>query len=240
MKVSVLIPVYNEALAIREVLRRVCSAPLPIGWEKEVIVVDDGSTDFTYRQIQEFCDDNPVWKKSLIVHRGSINYGKGAAIRQGLRLAQGEVILIQDGDLEYSPEDYPRLLKPFEDSEINVVYGSRFIKGPPRGMRRLNLLANYILSFAATLLYGHKLTDEATAYKVFRRRIIDEIPLTAKRFEICPELTAQMLLKGHKIFEIPISYNPRGVLDGKKIRAWDGFIALWWLLKMRIRPKPRL
>ena len=232
-KVSIVIPVYNEALAISEVLRRVCLAPLGPDAVKEVIIVDDGSIDSTLRCIEEFLGAHPEYKSIIKIHTGLINHGKGAALRAGFKLATGDVIIVQDGDLEYSPQDYPILLKPFQDPRVNVVYGSRFVYGFPEGMRVLNRIANVILTLATRILYAQKITDEATGYKVFRRSVLQGIELSCLEFEFCPEFTSKVLRAGLQIIEVPISYNPRGILEGKKIRARDGFIALWWLIKFR-------
>lgn len=233
MKVSIIIPVYNEALAIHEVLRRVCTAILPPGWEKEVVVVDDGSNDATLNIIREFLRTYPEYETLVRVHEGLVNHGKGAALRAGFKLASGDVFLIQDGDLEYSPDDYPALLLPFENPEVQVVFGSRFHAGFPEGMKFLNLLANLILTATVRLLYGQQITDEATGYKVFHRSVFDNITLKCRGFEFCPEITTKVMRQGYKIHEVPIKYNPRGILEGKKIKAKDGFIALWWLIKHR-------
>lgn len=231
-KVSVIIPVYNEALAVSEVLRRVCKAPLPEGFESEVVVVDDGSTDHTIETIEEFKQEHPEYAERVRVHESLINHGKGAALRAGFKMATGDILLVQDGDLEYSPSDYPRLLEPFQDPKVHVVYGSRFFDGLPGGMKLPNLLANVILSSTTTIFYGQRVTDEATGYKVFRRSVLDRFDLNCRRFEFCPEFTGNVLKAGYRIHEVPISYNPRGILEGKKIKASDGFIAIWWLLKI--------
>lgn len=233
VKLSVVIPVYNEAPAISELLRRVCRAPLPDGVEREIVVVDDGSTDQTLEAVQEFGDENPHWKEFFVLHRSMINHGKGAALRAGFKIATGDIIIVQDGDLEYDPRDYPALLAPFEDPKVSVVYGSRFAKGYPKGMKLANLIANRILSWTATILFGQRITDEATCYKVFRREVLDAFSLECRQFEFCPEFTGKAMRAGFRIHEIPISYNPRGILEGKKIKARDGFIAMFWLLKAR-------
>jgi glycosyltransferase involved in cell wall biosynthesis len=231
-KVSVVIPVYNEALAITEVLRRVCKAPLPEDFESEIIVVDDGSTDHTIETIEEFKLEHPEYAGRVRIHESLINHGKGAALRAGFKIAAGDIVLVQDGDLEYSPADYPQLLEPFRDPEVQVVYGSRFFHGRPRGMKLPNLVANRILSLTTTLLYGQHITDEATGYKVFRRSVLDRFQLSSRRFEFCPEFTGNVLKAGFRIHEVPIHYDPRGILEGKKIKASDGFVAIWWLLKV--------
>jgi dolichol-phosphate mannosyltransferase len=232
-KVSIIIPVYNEALAISEVLRRVCVAPLGSDSVKEIIIVDDGSIDSTLNCIEEFIAEHPQYRSMIRLHTGLINHGKGAALRAGFRLATGDIILIQDGDLEYYPQDYPKLLEPFQDPTVQVVYGSRFMHGFAKGMRFPNLVANIILTLSTRILYAQKITDEATGYKVFRRSVLQMIKLNCLEFEFCPEFTSKVLRAGLNIVEVPISYNPRGILEGKKIRARDGFIALWWLIKFR-------
>jgi len=231
-KVSIIIPVYNEALAMSEVLRRVCKAPLPDWCDAEIVVVDDGSTDTTMESIRDFVDGHPEFVDKLKLHESLINHGKGAALRAGFKIAEGDLLLVQDGDLEYSPSDYPRLLAPFQDVEVDVVYGSRFMGGIPKGMKLPNLLANLILSWTTTLLYGQRVTDEATGYKVFRKQVLDDFELQCRRFEFCPEFTGRVLQAGYRIHEVPIHYNPRGILEGKKIKASDGFVAIYWLVKV--------
>jgi len=234
-KVSVVIPVYNEAPAIAELLRCVCKAPLPDWCEIEVVLVDDGSTDHTMTSIREFIDEHPESADRIKVHESLINHGKGAALRAGFKIARGDIILIQDGDLEYSPSDYADLLEPFRDPAVHIVYGSRFLRGWPRGMKRRNLVANLVLSATATVLFGQRISDEATGYKVFRRSVLDHFDLTCRRFEFCPEFTGNALKAGFRIHEIPIRYEPRGILEGKKIKASDGFQAIRWLFKIWFR-----
>jgi glycosyltransferase involved in cell wall biosynthesis len=194
--------------------------------------LDDGSTDDTLDRIREFLDEHPEYHDRVRIHESHINHGKGAALRAGFRIAAGDIILVQDGDLEYSPDDYPKLLEPFRDPSVDVVYGSRFFNGRPRGMRLPNLVANLILSTTTTLLYRQRITDEATGYKVFRRSVLDRFDLHARRFEFCPEFTGNVLKEGLTIHEVPISYDPRGILEGKKIKATDGLVAVYWLLKV--------
>lgn len=236
--VTIVVPVYNEALAIREILHRVCRAELPIGTERQVVVVDDGSTDTTADLIDGFIAENPAFSGFVNHFSSLINHGKGAALRAGFKLAKGDVIIIQDGDLEYDPKDYKILLEPFNKPEVDVVYGSRFMNGYPHKMKILNLIANRILAISTTLLYGQHISDEATGYKVFRREVLNRFVLNCRGFEFCPEFTGKVLRSGLKIVEVPISYDPRGILEGKKIRARDGFIALWWLIKMRFVKQP--
>jgi glycosyltransferase involved in cell wall biosynthesis len=234
-KVSIVIPVYNEAPAIAELLRRVCKAPLPDWCEMEVVVVDDGSTDRTMATIREFTEEHPEYRARVKIHESLINHGKGAALRAGFKIARGDIILVQDGDLEYSPADYPRLLEPFRDENVHVVYGSRFLEGLPRGMKWRNLVANLVLSALTTVLYGQRITDEATGYKLFRGSVLDHFELSCRRFEFCPEFTGNVLKAGFRIHEVPISYEARGILEGKKIKASDGLVAIRWLLKIWFR-----
>jgi dolichol-phosphate mannosyltransferase len=230
MKVSIIIPVYNEFRTFPQVLARVLAAPLPPGCTKEVVVVDDGSTDGTQHLLAEHTQSG-----AIVGCHSDRNAGKGSALRAGIALASGDVVLTQDGDLEYDPLDYQRILEPIVAGHADIVYGSRFL-GKPIGMAIMNRLANWILTSAANLLYGARITDEATAYKAFRIRLLREVNLECRRFEFCPEVTAKMRRLGHTIYEVPIRYNARGIAEGKKIRARDGFEALWTLLKYRFKP----
>lgn len=234
MKISILIPVYNEFSTFSQVLERVRNARLPAGCEKEIIVIDDGSTDGTGQVIDEY-------SRAGLIHRSSsnlagANLGKGMAIRAGLPLVSGDVVLIQDGDLEYDPGDYAQLVEPIIEGRADIVYGSRFL-GRAKNMALKNRIANWTLTAAANVLYDGGLTDEATAYKAFRTPVLRELHLVCKRFEFCPEVTSKLLRLGHRIVEVPISYNARGIADGKKIRARDGFEALWTLVKYRFAPR---
>jgi glycosyltransferase involved in cell wall biosynthesis len=171
----------------------------------------------------------------VVVHRSSVNFGKGAALRNGIERATGEILLVQDGDLEYDPADYRAVLEPIVSGSARVVYGSRFQR-KPTGMKAANRIANCILTRTANLLFGCAITDEATAYKAFHREVLDGIRLRAVRFEFCPEVTAKLRRLGYTIFEVPISYNPRNIREGKKIRWWDGVQAMWTLLYYRFAP----
>ena len=233
MKVSVIIPVYNEFRSFDEVLERVRRAHLPESCTKEIIVVDDGSTDGTAARVSDYRLQGVV-----VGHESILNFGKGTAVRVGIRLASGDIILIQDGDLEYDPNDYARIIAPIVRGEAEIVYGSRFL-GHPKGMAFRNLIANRILTTAANLLYGARLTDEATAYKAFRATVLDRITLRCRGFDFCPEVTAKVRRLGYTIHEVPISYNARGIGEGKKIRARHGFEALWTLLKYRFTPRKK-
>ncbi len=227
LKVSIVIPVYNEFHTFPEVLDRVRRAPLPQDCTREIIVVDDGSADGTGELLREYAS-----AALLIAHHSTVNRGKGSAIRTAIAQATGDILIIQDGDLEYDPQDYAAILQPIVDGEADVVYGSRFL-GRPIGMAFPNLIANRILTTATNLLFNARLTDQATAYKAFRMSILRDIPLASKRFEFCAEVTAKVLSRGHTIHEVPIHYNARGIAEGKKIRARDGFEALWTLIRNR-------
>jgi len=234
MKVSVIMPVYNEFRTFRKVLDRVRAAPLPAGCSKEIVVIDDGSTDGTPQALDEERSDGIV-----VAHHHTRNAGKGSAIRAGIRLASGDILLIQDGDLEYDPRDYAAILEPIVRGQADVVYGSRFL-GAPVGMAWKNRLANRILTFTANLLYAAQISDEATAYKAFRASIVRELHLECRRFEFCPEVTAKLRRLGFHIHEVPIHYNARGIAEGKKIRARDGLEALWTLVRYRFTPLKNL
>ncbi|MCC6731287.1 MAG: glycosyltransferase family 2 protein [Chthonomonadales bacterium] len=218
-------PVYNEAATLLRVLERVLRAEVP----KEVLIVDDASTDGTRELLRKEVEGILPGVRVLYKER---NEGKGAAIRAGLAHARGEWIVIQDGDLEYDPRDYARLLEPARRGEADIVYGSRFAARRP-AMRLPNRVINWLLARMVRVLYGAPLTDEATCYKLFRREVLLSLPLACRRFEFCPEVTAKALRRGHRIVEVPIRYAPRTVAEGKKIRWTDGVTAVWTLLRYR-------
>ncbi len=227
-RLSVIVPVYNERDNIAEVMRRVLAVELPAQMSREVIVVDDGSTDGTSEILKEF-EKLP----EVRVLRFERNRGKGAACRTGLEYVTGDVVVIQDADFEYDPKLYPRLLAPMVDQGAFVVFGSRF-RGSVRGMRLPNRIANVVLRILANLLYRANITDEATGFKVFRVEALNAISLSADRFDLCSEVTAKVCKAGFKIYEVPIDYVARTRAEGKKIRWQDGVVAIWTLLKYRI------
>ncbi len=232
-KLSIIIPCYNEVENISEVIDRVSS--VDVGLEKEIIIVDDGSEDGTVQVLKEMTGQHEG-STILNVHFSMLNSGKGFAIRIGLKYVTGDIVIIQDADLEYDPEDYPAIIEPILKGEADVVYGSRFLGVVrPEGMEFANWLANKILTWTAIILYGKIITDEATCYKAFRKDVIDSVELTCQRFEFCPEVTSKVLKKKYRLVEVPIHYRGRTTLEGKKITWWDGVVAIWTLFKYRFR-----
>jgi glycosyltransferase involved in cell wall biosynthesis len=225
MKLSIVIPIYNEETLLPRVLDRVRKLPL----EKELILVDDCSQDGTWQILQQEAAKFPA---DTVILRHEKNQGKGASIRTGLAHVTGDIVIIQDADLEYNPEDIPAVLAPIIDGKVQVAYGSRFM-GNIKKMRLPNRVANYLLAWLVSILYGQKITDEATAYKAFRTEVIKQIPLTCTRFEFCPEVTAKVLKRGYKIIETPVSFEARTFEEGKKIGWRDFIVAVYILLKYR-------
>jgi glycosyltransferase involved in cell wall biosynthesis len=224
VKVSVLVPAYNESRTIARMLAAVYDRNPDR--ELEVIVVDDGSTDGTYEAAKAAA------KPGTKVLKHEKNSGKGTAIRTALAAASGDLVIIQDADLEYDPADYEPLLRAIEEGRAEVVYGSRMMKSSARSYHRY-YWGGRLVSLWTNILYGSRLTDEPTCYKVFKTAMLRSFDLKCTGFEFCPEVTAKTLARGIKILELPISYHPRRMEEGKKIRWTDGVIALWTLLKLR-------
>ncbi len=225
MKVSVVIPVYNEEGTIEEIVSRVQAVAL----DKEIIIVDDASTDGTsghlkkigrkYDNVKIFCHDS--------------NRGKGAALRTGFQSATGDIIIIQDADLEYDPKEYPTLLEPILDGRADVVYGSRFLGGPHRVLFFWHYVGNKLLTLMSNALTNLNLTDMETCYKVFRRKVLQDITLKSDRFGFEPEFTVKIAKNGFRVYEVPISYSGRGYSEGKKITWKDGVTAVYTMLRFR-------
>lgn len=226
MKLSVIMPVHNEESTIDEVIARVRSVDLG-DVDQELVIVDDASTDGTPERLAAY-EGAP----DVRVFRHAANRGKGGAIRTGIDHITGDMVIIQDADLEYDPGEYPELIRPIIAGEADVVYGSRFL-GTIENMALPNWLANKLLSWTATILFARRITDEATCYKVFRTDLLKGFDLRCERFEFCPEVTAKTLRRRYRLVEVPIHYRARTVEAGKKIRAMDGLEALWTLIRYR-------
>ena len=228
VKLSIIIPVYNEEKTISGIIKKVKQAKIN-NVVKEIIIVDDCSTDGTKNILKE------IKSVSVKIFSHKKNMGKGAAIRTGLKHATGNIILIQDADLEYNPEEYERLLRPIIDDKAKVVYGSRLnaIRKDMKNMYKLHYIGNMFLTMLTNILYGAKITDMETGYKVFKKEIIKDIKLRASRFDFEPEITAKVLKRGYKIGEVPISFTARKFEQGKKITWVDGIKAAYYLIKYR-------
>jgi glycosyltransferase involved in cell wall biosynthesis len=220
---SVIVPCYNERATVAELLKRVRDVPI----EKEIVVIDDVSTDGSRDVVAALAREWPEIRQLL----QPVNQGKGAAIRRGIAEARGDIILIQDADLEYDPEEYPKLIQPIVDGHADVVFGSRFEGYPRRVMLFWHRLGNTFLTFMSNMTTNLDLTDMETCYKVFRREVIQSIPLRSNRFGIEPEITAKIAKRGYRIFEVPIAYYGRDYWEGKKINWKDGFAAIWTILR---------
>lgn len=233
MRVSIVVPCYNEVRTVAAVLWRVANQPVTdVGGaplEKEIIAVDDGSTDGTREELDRLAGEIP----GLIVRHFPKNRGKGAALREGIARARGDIVLFQDADLEMDPAMYPRLLRPILERRARVVFGSRFrrARGPAFTVGRF---ANFVLSIATSILYGQRITDMETAYKTFERDLVRSLDLRAERFDIEPEITAKLLRAGVRIHEVPVTYRPRSRAEGKKIRWTDGVHAIETLVRLRL------
>jgi glycosyltransferase involved in cell wall biosynthesis len=221
---SVIIPAYNEINFIDEIIRKVIETP----YEKEVIIVDDCSIDGTREYLRG------LKEKGLITIFHEKNKGKGAALKNGIARAKGDIIIIQDADLEYDPKEYPRLLGPILDGKADVVYGSRFLGGPHRVFYFWHYLGNSLVTLISNMFTNLNLTDMETGYKVFKREVFDDIVIESNRFGFEPEITAKIAKKRYRIYEVPISYYGRGYEEGKKITWHDGIKALFTILKYNV------
>lgn len=233
MRLSIIVPAFREAANIHEILRRIDGVDLSfLGLDKEILVCDDGSPDDTAALVEAFVPQD----STLVLLRHQQNRGKGAAIRTALAVATGEIVLIQDADLEYDVGDYPALCEPIVDGRADVVFGSRFRRRIwPRGMALPNLVANLLLTLTANLLFDVRITDEATCFKVFRAEVIRDMDLRCERFEFCPEVVGKLGRARVRIHEVPIAYQGRDVASGKKIRWTDGVEAMATLVRERFR-----
>ena len=228
---SIIIPAYNEAGTIARVLEKVMRAELPDGIGKEIIVVDDCSADGTDREVKRTMAAHPgTFIKHIELNK---NRGKGYAVRTGIAYSTGEVIIIQDADLEYDPDDYAALLQPILSGAYKVVYGSRLLNGKNNHSYRSFYWGGRLVSLITSLLFGQKITDEPTCYKMFDASLLKSIPLTSDRFGFCPEVTAKVLGRGYKIKEVPIRYYPRSKKEGKKIKWSDGIEAICLLVRYK-------
>lgn len=228
MKLSIIIPVFNEENSLEEIVNRVLAVDLG-DIEKEIIISNDGSNDQTYDIIQNLQSKFP----GLISYHSPTNLGKGAAVRIGIAISSGNLITIQDADLELDPHDYPSLLAPLLNHETKIAYGSRFLNSKVK-LKRTSRMANRFLTFLTNLLYGSHLTDMETAYKMFLRETMDNVRLRCVHFDFEPEITANFLIRGYHIMEVPVSYNPRTIQAGKKISWVDGYEAIFALIRCRI------
>lgn len=233
MKVSFIIPIYNEANHLKEFFKLLSEVTATLPYESEYVVIDDASSDKSWSIIQEFAANQP--KEKIITFQQPVNKGKGAALHKGIALATGDVITIQDADFEYDPYDIASLLKPIADERADVVFGSRFHKSNPQVHRTFHYLVNRFLTILSNIFSGLYLTDMETCYKVFKSEIIKPLALESERFGFEPEVTANIAKLKVRVHEYPISYFPRSYLEGKKISWKDGIAAVWFILKYNLR-----
>jgi len=227
MKLSIVIPCYNEIRTIEAIIQQICAVEFDFPCQREIIIVDDCSTDGTREYLQQIDGQNGI---RVILH--SVNRGKGAALRTGFEHATGDILIIQDADLEYDPQEYPKLLKPILDGKADIVYGSRFIGGEShRVLYFWHSLGNRFLTFFSNMFTNLNLTDMEVCYKVFKRDVLDEITLREDRFGFEPEFTAKVARLGRPIYEVGISYYGRTYEEGKKISWRDGLRAVYVILK---------
>lgn len=226
MRISIVIPVFNERTTLPAVLERVASVSI----DKEILIVDDGSTDGTREYLRDLANQ-PQDGIRIFFHER--NRGKGAALRTGFREVEGDIVIIQDADLEYDPEDYPALLKPILDGRADVVYGSRFLGGPHRVLFFWHYVGNKILTLISNMLTNLNLSDMETCYKVFRSEVVRNLTFTSDGFAIEAEMTVKIARAGYRVYETPISYSGRDYSEGKKITWKDAFPTLWALIRHR-------
>jgi glycosyltransferase involved in cell wall biosynthesis len=241
MLLSILIPVYNEENTVKQLLEKVGKVSLPKGFRKELVIVNDGSTDKTRRILNSLLKDRSAFKNSsIILFHHDTNKGKGAAIKTALKQASGDYLIVQDADLEYDPEDFIRLLDMAVNKKAKVVFGTRLknyplnLWGKNKTVLPSHWVANTVLTWLTNVLYGSSLTDMETCYKLFHYSVFEKITLNANRFDFEPEVTAKVLRNGFKIIEIEIKTAPRSHREGKKIKWQDGVVAIWALLKYRV------
>ena len=225
MSLTFLLPVFNEQATVEQILQNVEAT----GLADRIIVVDDASTDGTRELLQEIASQNPL----VELHLHDRNQGKGAALRTGFRKVVTDLVLVQDADLEYDPRDVPNMLVPLDEDKADVVYGSRFLGASHRPTMFWHMVANKMLTLMTNMLFNTILTDMETGYKLFRREVIQDITIRSNRFDFEPEITAKLLKRKVRLFEVPITFNPREYSEGKKIGLIDAFAAVWALLKFR-------
>ena len=230
MKLSVLMPVYNERTMVERSIAQVLSAPLPEQMERELVIVDDRSTDGTWDILTRLAETVPA----IQLHRHEVNQGKGAAVRTAIQNATGDFSIVQDADLEYDPSDYPALLGPILAGQADVVFGSRFLSGPHRVLFFWHSVGNRFLTMLSNILTDLNLSDMETCYKVFTRQVKERLVITSESFGFEPEFTARVARMGVRIYEVPISYHGRTYAEGKKIGWKDGFEAIWCILKFNL------